>query len=160
MQRTHIVALSLHPGLEIQCALDEAAVVAAVQQSCSPVEQHSWASRRLCLAKGVGYGPGEHLPPLPFTELSMDHRLRKPEPPNTSSEINMTSQLSYVCQKVALKTLRIQRFGNLRAKAGGMGGNARNALRNLCILNSKCTITAATKGFINTVIAMSVSSSK
>lgn len=64
---------------------------------------------------------GNTCPPPPFTELSMERRLRKPEPPNTSSEINLTSQLRYVCQKVALKTLRIQKFGNLRAKAEGDG---------------------------------------
>lgn len=60
-----------------------------------------------------------NIAPLPFTEMSMEHRLRKPEPPNTSAKINMTSQLNYVCQEVALKTLKIQRFGNLRAKVRG-----------------------------------------
>lgn len=89
----------------------------------------------------------------------MEHRLSKPEPPNTSAEINMISQLNYLCQEVAPKTLRIQRLGNLRAKPKGVG-NARSTLRNLCILNSKHTITPATKGFINAVIAVSVSSSK
>lgn len=49
----------------------------------------------------------------------MEHRLRKLEPPNTSAKINMTSQLNYLYQEVALKTLRIHRFGNLRAKVGG-----------------------------------------
>lgn len=93
------------------------------------VGQHPWASGRLSLAEGVGYEPGEH---LPLSELPIEHRLRKPEPPNTSTEIK-TSQPNYYCQEVATKPLRVQRFGNLRAKAG----DARSIPRSLCILSSK-----------------------
>ncbi|KAK2542861.1 hypothetical protein Q9966_003481 [Columba livia] len=67
-------------------------------------------------------------------KMSMEHRLRKPEPPNTSAKINMTSQLNYVCQEVALKTLKIQRFGNLRAKdpRTGAAEQLSAALRQVC----------------------------
>lgn len=61
---------------------------------------------------------GTRAPP-PHYRVAMEHRLRKPEPPDTSAEINMTSQLNNLCQEVALKTLKTQRFGNLRAKVRG-----------------------------------------
>lgn len=72
MQRAHILPLPLHPGLaHIQCALEEAAVGAVVQQSCSPVGQDSipgpvedcaW-QRELIMPRGT---PAS----LTFTELS------------------------------------------------------------------------------------------
>lgn len=88
VQRAHILPLSLHPGLAIRYALDEGAVVARVQQSCSPVRQHPWASGRLCLARGVGYGPGEHLPPstlqsCPWSTDLANLNLQTPQPRST-----------------------------------------------------------------------------
>lgn len=57
---------------------------------------------------------------LSFTKLSLEHKLWKPGPANTS-KINMIPQLGYLYPELAPKTLGIQRLGNFREKWLGEG---------------------------------------
>lgn len=57
---------------------------------------------------------------LSLIKLPLEHKLWKPEPPNTSNII-MIPQLSYLYPEMAPKSLRIQRLGNFREKWLGEG---------------------------------------